>query len=126
MLKQTLLIWLVAGMLLASVVRMTMSAKVFAQSSTIALNGAGATFLFPLIDAWRVEYQKVKSDVTLNYQSIGSGGGIKQFTEKTMDFGATDAPLTTAQRERRSLRLGSPRPTDDRFGHGRVQHNRRP
>jgi phosphate transport system substrate-binding protein len=100
MLKQTLLIWLVACMLLASIVPLTMSAKAFAQSSTIALNGSGATFPFPLIDTWRVEYQKVKSDVTLlNYQSIGSGGGIRQFTEKTVDFGATDAPLTAAQRD---------------------------
>jgi phosphate transport system substrate-binding protein len=67
----------------------------FAQQVTI--NGAGATFPFPLIDTWRVEYQKVKPEVSINYQSIGSGGGIKQFTEKTVDFGATDAPLTTEE-----------------------------
>jgi phosphate transport system substrate-binding protein len=64
----------------------------FAQQVTI--NGAGATFPFPLIDTWRVEYQTVKPDVNINYQSIGSGGGVKQFIEKTVDFGATDAPLT--------------------------------
>jgi phosphate transport system permease protein/phosphate transport system substrate-binding protein len=50
-----------------------------------------------LIDTWRVEYQKVQPDVALNYQSIGSGGGIRQFTEKTVDFGATDAPLNANQ-----------------------------
>ena len=63
------------------------------------INGAGATFPFPLIDTWRIEYKKVNPSVSLNYQSIGSGGGIKQFTEKTVDFGATDAPLSKAQRD---------------------------
>jgi phosphate transport system substrate-binding protein len=60
----------------------------------ITLNGAGATFPFPLIDTWRVEYQSVNPSVSINYQSIGSGGGIRQFTERTLDFGASDAPLT--------------------------------
>src|SRR5919109_1280837 len=66
----------------------------------IELNGAGATFPFPLIDAWRVEYQKIKPEVNINYQSIGSGGGVKQFTEKIVDFGATDAPLTSLEMEK--------------------------
>jgi phosphate transport system substrate-binding protein len=60
----------------------------------ITLNGAGATFPFPLIDTWRVEYQSVNPSISLNYQSIGSGGGVRQFTERTVDFGASDAPLT--------------------------------
>ncbi|HEU4447583.1 MAG TPA: phosphate ABC transporter substrate-binding protein PstS [Nitrososphaeraceae archaeon] len=63
----------------------------------ITINGAGATFPFPLIDTWRVEYQTVKPEVNVNYQSIGSGGGVKQFIEKTVDFGATDAPLTAEE-----------------------------
>ncbi|MEW6043090.1 MAG: phosphate ABC transporter substrate-binding protein PstS [Thermoproteota archaeon] len=63
------------------------------------INGAGATFPFPLIDTWRVEYNKIYSNVNLNYQSIGSGGGVKQHTEKTVDFGATDAPLTPKESE---------------------------
>jgi phosphate transport system permease protein/phosphate transport system substrate-binding protein len=71
---------------------------VFAQSQ-INVNGAGATFPFPLIDTWRVEYKKVDPNFNLNYQSIGSGGGIKQFTEKTVDFGASDAPLNKAQHD---------------------------
>ena len=66
----------------------------------IELNGAGATFPFPLIDAWRVEYQKIKPEISINYQSIGSGGGVKQFTEKIVDFGATDAPLTSLEMEK--------------------------
>jgi phosphate ABC transporter phosphate-binding protein/phosphate ABC transporter permease protein PstC len=66
----------------------------------IELNGAGATFPFPLIDTWRVEYQKIKPEININYQSIGSGGGVKQFTEKIVDFGATDAPLTSLEMEK--------------------------
>jgi phosphate ABC transporter phosphate-binding protein len=62
-----------------------------------AINGAGATFPYPLIDTWRVEYNKLYPNVNLNYQSIGSGGGVKQHTEKTVNFGASDAPLTTAE-----------------------------
>src|ERR687892_354323 len=64
------------------------------QQGQITINGAGATFPFPLIDTWRVEYQNVNPNVNINYQSIGSGGGIRQFTERTVDFGGTDAPLT--------------------------------
>lgn len=64
------------------------------QQGQITLNGAGATFPFPLIDTWRVEYQNVNPNVNINYQSIGSGGGVRQFTERTVDFGASDAPLT--------------------------------
>lgn len=63
------------------------------------INGAGATFPFPLIDTWRVEYNKLYPSVQLNYQSIGSGGGVKQHTEKTVNFGASDAPLSTAERD---------------------------
>jgi len=92
--RRTLYASLFAGMMLASlVVPATMLAKAYAQQD-IALNGAGATFPFPLIDTWRVEYQDVQPGVSINYQSIGSGGGIAQFTATTVDFGATDAPLT--------------------------------
>ncbi|HUJ17582.1 MAG TPA: phosphate ABC transporter substrate-binding protein PstS [Nitrospirota bacterium] len=56
------------------------------------LNGAGATFPYPVYSAWANEYNKV-SGTKLNYQSIGSGGGIKQITERTVDFGASDKPL---------------------------------
>jgi len=90
MLISKILIGISAAIFLATSTIMT--GAVYAQQVTI--NGAGATFPFPLIDTWRVEYQKVKPDVNINYQSIGSGGGVKQFTEKTVDFGATDAPLT--------------------------------
>ena len=63
------------------------------------LTGAGATFPFPLIDLWRVEYNNVYSNVNLNYQSIGSGGGIKQHIEKTVNFAASDKPMSESERE---------------------------
>ncbi|TAN43611.1 MAG: phosphate ABC transporter substrate-binding protein PstS [Nitrospirae bacterium] len=56
------------------------------------LNGAGATFPYPVYSAWSYEYNKV-AGVQLNYQSIGSGGGQRQVTERTVDFGASDDPL---------------------------------
>jgi len=57
------------------------------------INGAGATFPFPIYSKWFSEYGKVNTDAKINYQSIGSGGGIKQLTEGTVDFGATDSPM---------------------------------
>ena len=57
------------------------------------ITGAGATFPYPIYSKWAEAY-KAKSGVGMNYQSIGSGGGIKQITAKTVDFGASDAPLT--------------------------------
>jgi phosphate transport system substrate-binding protein len=61
-----------------------------------ALTGAGATFAYPIYDKWLHTFAS-KTGVKINYQSIGSGGGIKQFIEGTVDFGATDAPMTAAQ-----------------------------
>ncbi len=58
------------------------------------INGAGATFPFPLYSKWFNEYNKLHPNLKFNYQSIGSGGGIKQITEGTVDFGASDAPMT--------------------------------
>ena len=62
------------------------------------VNGAGATFPFPLIDLWRVEYHNDFPNVDLNYQSIGSGGGIKLHIEKQVNFAASDAPMNTKER----------------------------
>ena len=58
------------------------------------ITGAGATFPYPLYSKWFSDYNKLHPEVQINYQSIGSGGGIKQITEKTIDFGASDAPMT--------------------------------
>lgn len=57
------------------------------------LNGAGATFPDPIYKKWRADYE-AKTGVRINYQAIGSGGGIRQFTEGTVDFGASDAPMS--------------------------------
>jgi phosphate transport system substrate-binding protein len=62
-------------------------------SSAQDLNGAGATFPFPIYDKWFKEYAAQKG-VKINYQPIGSGGGVRQFTEGTVDFGASDAPMS--------------------------------
>jgi phosphate transport system substrate-binding protein len=61
------------------------------------LNGAGATFPNPMYSKWFSEYHKVHSDVQVNYQPIGSGGGIRQVTAGTVDFGASDMPMTDKQ-----------------------------
>jgi phosphate transport system substrate-binding protein len=61
------------------------------------LNGAGATFPNPMYSKWFSEYHKVHSDVQINYQPIGSGGGIRQVTAGTVDFGASDMPMTDQQ-----------------------------
>src|ERR1044072_1933738 len=61
------------------------------------LNGAGATFPYPIYSKWFSEYRKAHSDVQINYQSIGSGGGIRQLTTGTVDFGASDGPMTDQQ-----------------------------
>lgn len=72
-----------------------LAAPAAAQMKT--LNGAGATFPYPIYSKWFDEYHKVKPELQINYQSIGSGGGIRQITERTVDFGATDGPMTNQQ-----------------------------
>jgi phosphate transport system substrate-binding protein len=61
------------------------------------LNGAGATFPNPMYSKWFSEYHKIHPDVQINYQPIGSGGGIRQVTAGTVDFGASDMPMTDKQ-----------------------------
>ncbi|MCU1287162.1 MAG: phosphate transporter substrate-binding protein PhoT family [Acidobacteriales bacterium] len=68
-----------------------------AASAQTKLNGAGATFPYPMYSKWFSEYHNQHSDVEINYQSIGSGGGIRQVLAGTVDFGASDGPMTDAQ-----------------------------
>jgi phosphate transport system substrate-binding protein len=68
-----------------------------AAAQTMQINGAGATFPYPIYSKWFAEYTKVKPNVQINYQSIGSGGGIRQLTNQTVFFGATDGPMTDEQ-----------------------------
>ncbi len=71
-----------------------------AKADSLLVNGAGATFPFPLYSKWFSEYNKKHPDLKFNYQSIGSGGGIKQITERTVDFGASDAPMSDKEMEK--------------------------
>src|SRR5450432_1183428 len=71
-----------------------MSLPVLGQTT---LNGAGATFPNPMYSKWFSDYHKMHADVQVNYQPIGSGGGIRQVTEGTVDFGASDMPMTDDQ-----------------------------
>ena len=68
-------------------------ATIFSASAVTKINGAGASFPFPIYSKWFSEYKKVKTDVEFNYQAIGSGGGIRQLIKQTVDFGASDAPM---------------------------------
>ena len=63
-------------------------------AAQIRLNGAGATFPNIIYQTWVMNYNQKFDNIEINYQSIGSGGGIRQFSDKTVDFGGTDAPMT--------------------------------
>ena len=65
----------------------------------VQITGAGATFPYPIYSKWFSEYNKLHSNVEINYQSIGSGGGVKQLTSQTVVFGASDYPLTPEQQQ---------------------------
>ncbi|MBE0604339.1 MAG: phosphate ABC transporter substrate-binding protein PstS, partial [Deltaproteobacteria bacterium] len=85
----------VAGFLAVAVILMALSFVIVpGASAELAINGAGATFPYPLYSKWFYEYSNANPGVKFNYQSIGSGGGIKQITAGTVDFGASDAPMT--------------------------------
>ena len=77
-------------------------ASLAAPAAAADITGAGATFPFPVYSKWAEAYKKETGN-GLNYQSIGSGGGIKQIQAKTVDFGATDAPLKGAELEKAGL-----------------------
>src|SRR6188472_2393825 len=66
-------------------------------AQNLQINGAGATFPYPIYSKWFSEYNKLHANVEINYQSIGSGGGIQQVTKQTVFFGATDGPMTADQ-----------------------------
>ncbi len=68
-----------------------------AAQSALLINGAGATFPYPIYSKWFDEYHKKFGNIQINYQSIGSGGGIRQVLAGTVDFGATDGPMTDEQ-----------------------------
>ena len=77
----------IAALIVATVV------AAVADAQSVALTGAGATFPYPIYSKWFSDYA-AKTGVKINYQSIGSGGGIRQLSEQTVDFGASDAPMS--------------------------------
>src|SRR6202790_974425 len=85
----------IAGNFLA-VLTLALTVVVFAHAA-LSITGAGATFPYPIYSKWFDEYKKKNPDVEINYQSIGSGGGIRQVTEGTVDFGASDGPMNDEQ-----------------------------
>jgi phosphate transport system substrate-binding protein len=72
----------------------------------VLINGAGATFPYPIYSKWFDEYHKAHPDIQFNYQSVGSGAGIRQVMEKTVDFGASDGPMTDDQLNQAKQKLG--------------------
>jgi phosphate transport system substrate-binding protein len=72
-------------------------AAFFVASAALSINGAGASFPEPIYSKWFDEYHKKDPNIQINYQAIGSGGGIKQITEGTVDFGASDGPMNDDQ-----------------------------
>lgn len=82
-----------AFMLLLIVPASTLHANAQTSGQSYSITGAGSTFIFPLMDTWRVQYNNLHSNIKLNYQSIGSGAGINLLEKKTVDFAASDAPL---------------------------------
>src|SRR5256714_13760877 len=79
------------GRFLGPLIALGVSATASAQ---MTMNGAGATFPYPIYSKWFDEYAKIDPSVRFNYQSIGSGGGQKQITAQTVDFGASDGPMS--------------------------------
>ena len=79
----------------AAAAAVTIAGATLAAQSMI--NGAGATFPNPIYQKWFAEYNKLHSNVRINYQPVGSGGGIQQVSKRTVFFGATDGPMTQDQ-----------------------------
>jgi phosphate transport system substrate-binding protein len=79
-----------------------------AGGAAVSLSGAGATFPAPLYQRWFSEYNKQNPNIQISYQSVGSGAGVKQFLAKTVDFGASDAPLNEKERGQYPKDLGQP------------------
>ncbi len=89
---------LVIGALTVAVFSFSLTAcKSSGSPEPVNITGAGSTFAYPLYSMWSSQFGRLHPDVHINYQSIGSGGGIRQVSEGTVDFGGTDGPMTDAQ-----------------------------
>ena len=80
--------------LMAAAVGAMLALPATSYAQKVQINGAGATFPYPIYSKWFAEYNKLHPEVEINYQSIGSGGGIRQLTNETVFFGASDGPMT--------------------------------
>src|SRR5467141_2795657 len=85
--------------------RLILIALTLAGARAESITGAGATFPYPVYGKWFDEYHKLHPLVQINYQSIGSGGGIRQVTEGTVDFGASDVPMTDEQLSKAKVKI---------------------
>ena len=82
---------------LRSLAALALGLPLVAGAQKVQINGAGATFPYPIYSKWFSEYNKLHPNIEINYQSIGSGGGIRQITSRTVFFGATDGPMNNDQ-----------------------------
>jgi phosphate transport system substrate-binding protein len=99
---------LIAGALVAASSTLTLTGcKSSGGPQVITLSGAGSTFAYPLYSSWSSEYGKLHPEIQVNYQSIGSGGGIRQVSEGTVNFGGTDAPMSDGELANAKNRLGA-------------------
>ncbi len=89
------------------VVALATAVSLYSQGNLL-INGAGATFPYPVYSKWFDEYHKAHGNIQINYQSVGSGAGIKQVTEGTVDFGASDGPMNDEQMKAYQDKHGSP------------------
>ena len=89
--------------LLAGILALAAFATIATAQGQVLLNAAGATFPYPMYSKWFDLYKKAHPNVQINYQSIGSGGGIRQLIDKTVDFGASDGPMTDEQLKQASV-----------------------
>ncbi|HEY6293564.1 MAG TPA: phosphate ABC transporter substrate-binding protein PstS [Terriglobia bacterium] len=84
----------------------TLSKAAPAYPAPVLINGAGATFPYPIYSKWFAQYHTLHPDIEFNYQSVGSGAGIRQTMDKTVDFGASDGPMTDEQLAEAKQKLG--------------------
>jgi phosphate transport system substrate-binding protein len=95
----------------------------FTSVGTTTLNGAGSTFVYPFMSTVAAYYTAANPGVHINYQSIGSGAGIAQFAAKTVDFGASDAPLSSSQRTNYTNTIGTPLTIPEAIGAVTIAYN---
>jgi phosphate ABC transporter phosphate-binding protein len=95
----------------------------FTNAGTTTINGAGSTFVYPFMSTVAAYYTAANPNFHINYQSVGSGAGIAQFAAKTVDFGASDAPLSSSQRTNYTNTIGTPLTIPEAIGAVTIAYN---